>query len=118
MSLLKETTLRPRPDAMTGIRPGTWAHDAITRRWPEILERVYKENTLQSAVVDRLRRIGDDIPDAPIRRGKPSIIGTGDHGRAGRKDHSPQYHYTGSTGAGLHYLQGWPDRHVYPCGTG
>ncbi len=57
----------PLPVPMTGVNRNTWAFDTITRRWPDILNRIFHENDLPPKIVANLEAVGADIPDAPIR---------------------------------------------------
>jgi len=52
---------------MTGVDPGSWAHDTITRRWPDIGRKILAENRSPQAVTDGLEALIREIPGTPIR---------------------------------------------------
>ncbi len=57
----------PLPKPMTGRDRNSWAHDTITRRWPEIAMRLLKDNTLSSSQIEEIEALRAELPDAPIR---------------------------------------------------
>ncbi len=48
----------------------------------------------------------------------PAVARPGNHGRAGGEGHSAQHHHPGGARAGVHHLQGRPDRDGDPRGAG
>ena len=69
------TTKYPQPIFST--EPGSWAQSTVIDRWPEIVNRVIKENEFHPQVLDQLIQLRDGIPDQPIRQlkdpGAPDI---------------------------------------------
>ena len=69
------TTKYPQPIFNT--EPGSWAQSTVIDRWPEIVNRVIKENEFHPQVLDQLIQLRDGIPDQPIRQlkdpGAPDI---------------------------------------------
>ena len=69
------TTKYPQPIFST--EPGSWAQSTVIDRWPEIVNRVIKENEFPPQVIDKLIQLMDGIPDQPIRQlkdlGAPDI---------------------------------------------
>ena len=57
----------PMPEPMNALDPQAWAHESITRRWPEIARRMFTENDLPPFIQTRLEAFINDIPDGPIR---------------------------------------------------
>ena len=57
----------PIPDPLRGRENGTWAHDTVTRRLPEIARRVLAENDLPAPAETAIRTLIAEIPTAPIR---------------------------------------------------
>ncbi len=57
----------PIPNPLRGRESGTWAHDTITRRLPQIAGRVLAENDLPAPAETAIRALIADIPAAPIR---------------------------------------------------
>jgi uncharacterized protein with ATP-grasp and redox domains len=57
----------PLPAPMTGLDPASWAYDTITRRWPEISQRVMVENELAASIKTRIEALIADLPYALIR---------------------------------------------------
>ena len=52
---------------MTALDPKSWANASITHRWPEIARRIFSENKLTPAIMERIEALIADIPNAPIR---------------------------------------------------
>jgi len=69
------TTKYPLPIFST--EPGSWAQSTVIDRWPEIVNRVIKENEFPPQVLDQLIQLRDGIPEGPIRQlkdlGAPDI---------------------------------------------
>jgi len=69
------TTKYPLPIFSTEL--GSWAHSTVIDRWPEIVNRVIKENEFPPQVLDQLIQLRDGIPEGPIRQlkdlGAPDI---------------------------------------------
>ena len=65
------------PEPMTALDPKSWAFETVTRRWPEIAQRILSENKLPPAIQDRLRGLIADIPYGAIRliedQGAPDV---------------------------------------------
>jgi uncharacterized protein with ATP-grasp and redox domains len=57
----------PLPEPMTALDPKSWANDTVTRRWKEILQRMFTENNLPTSIEQRLETLRSDIPQASIR---------------------------------------------------
>ncbi len=57
----------PIPNPLRGREVGTWAHDTIVRRLPEIARRVLAENDLPAPAEAAIRALIADIPAAPVR---------------------------------------------------
>ena len=58
---------QPLPSPMTALDPTSWAYETVTRRWPEIANRIFIENELPQSIKSRLKTLISDIPEAPIR---------------------------------------------------
>jgi uncharacterized protein with ATP-grasp and redox domains len=58
---------QPLPSPMTALDPTSWAYETVTRRWPEIANRIFNENELPKSIKPSLKTLISDIPDAPIR---------------------------------------------------
>lgn len=55
----------PLPPPLTSDVPGTWAFDTMSRRVrSDILARIFRENDLQPAAVDRLRALDEELANA------------------------------------------------------
>lgn len=57
----------PIPDPLRGREAGTWAHNTIVRRLPEIARRVLVENELPAPAEAAIHALIADIPTAPVR---------------------------------------------------
>ena len=57
----------PLPPPLRGADVGSFAHQTVVKRLPRIARRVLKENDYPPAVVGRLQRLIDDIPEGHIR---------------------------------------------------
>jgi uncharacterized protein with ATP-grasp and redox domains len=57
----------PIPDPLRASELGSFAHDTVIRRLPEIVQRTLAENDFPSSVVWELQRLKAEIPDRPIR---------------------------------------------------
>ncbi len=55
------------PKPLRGIETGTWAHNTITIRLPEIARRVLKENDFPSRIQARIHQLVREIPESEIR---------------------------------------------------
>jgi len=55
------------PKPMTALDPDSWAYDTVTRRWPEIGQRMFGENDLLPEIAPRLEALITDIPQGRIR---------------------------------------------------
>ena len=56
----------PLPPPMNGVAKESWAHDTVTRRWPDIAARIIDENDLDEETVRALRSLAEEIPETPI----------------------------------------------------
>jgi len=52
---------------MTALDPDSWAYDTVTRRWPEIGQRIFGENDLPPEITPRLDALIAEIPQGRIR---------------------------------------------------
>jgi len=66
MAHLKNLTL-PIPEPLRGSEIGSFAHDTIVRRLPDIVRRTINENDFSTPVVKDLQKLIDEIPAAQIR---------------------------------------------------
>ncbi len=57
----------PLPEPLRGSELGTFAHDTIVRRLPDIARRTIEENTFPPSTVKALRDLIQEIPNRPIR---------------------------------------------------
>lgn len=64
---MPQLPIPPLPEPMTGVDTGSWAHDTITRRWPDIGRKILADNRFPRAVTDSLDALIREIPRAPIR---------------------------------------------------
>jgi uncharacterized protein with ATP-grasp and redox domains len=64
---MNKLPLSPHPEPMTGIDPQSWAYNTITRRWPEIIQRMFTENVLTPSIITRLETLVTDLPESPLR---------------------------------------------------
>jgi len=55
------------PEPMTALDPTSWAYETVTRRWPEIANRIFVENELPQSIEPELKALISDIPDKSIR---------------------------------------------------
>lgn len=55
------------PEPLRGSEIGSFAHDTIVRRLPNIVRRTLDENDFPITIVKRLQYLIDEIPDDPIR---------------------------------------------------
>jgi uncharacterized protein with ATP-grasp and redox domains len=64
---------------MTALVPDSWAYDTVTRRWPEIGQRMFAENDLPPEIKTQLEALIADIPHGRIRSikdvGAPDALG-------------------------------------------
>jgi uncharacterized protein with ATP-grasp and redox domains len=58
----------PVPDPLRGSEVGTFAHDTVVRRLPNIVRRTILENEYPDFVVQSLDALIAEIPDQPIRQ--------------------------------------------------
>jgi uncharacterized protein with ATP-grasp and redox domains len=65
--MTKKLPIAPLPEPMTGLDPQSWAYDTVTRRWPEILQRIFAENELTPSLTNKLNTLLADLPKSPIR---------------------------------------------------
>ena len=58
--------VRPLPPILRATKPGTWAHDTVSRRLrEEILTRVFRENTFFAPdIIERLRELDEELAGA------------------------------------------------------
>lgn len=63
--ILKPNT--PLPEPMTALDPESWAYETITRRWPEIAQRIFSENDLRTSIRKRIDNLIAEIPEAFIQ---------------------------------------------------
>lgn len=55
----------PLPPVLCSDIPGTWAHDTMSRRVrKEILARVFRENTFDENIVNRLTNLDEELANA------------------------------------------------------
>jgi uncharacterized protein with ATP-grasp and redox domains len=57
----------PIPEPLRGSKIGSFAHDTVVRRLPDIVRRTIAENDFSPNVVNTLQNLIDDIPEAQIR---------------------------------------------------
>jgi uncharacterized protein with ATP-grasp and redox domains len=57
----------PIPDPLRGSESGSFAHDTVVRRLPNIVRRTITENEFPGSVVQDLQKLIDEIPDQPVR---------------------------------------------------
>jgi uncharacterized protein with ATP-grasp and redox domains len=55
------------PDPLRASEPGSFAHDTVVRRLPEIVQRTQAENDFPGNVIRDLQSLVAEIPDSPIR---------------------------------------------------
>jgi uncharacterized protein with ATP-grasp and redox domains len=58
---------RKLPEPLRGKETGTWAHETITRRLPEIANRIKKENNYSSLIEEKIDQLIQEIPNGRIR---------------------------------------------------
>ena len=55
------------PPPIYSDQPGSWANSTVIKRWPNIAQKVIKENEFSPQIRSNLRQLIDDIPNRPIR---------------------------------------------------
>lgn len=58
----------PLPAPLTGAEEGSFAHDTVVRRLPDIAGRVLQENQLRSSAVAKLEQLIRELPGGKIRQ--------------------------------------------------
>jgi uncharacterized protein with ATP-grasp and redox domains len=61
------TPITPLPDPMDGSEPGTFAHAAVTKRFPKILRQTIGDNNFPPQVRQNLEQLIDEIPAAHLK---------------------------------------------------
>lgn len=55
----------PLPPELTSDEPGSWAYDTMSRRVrTDILARVFRENSLSSEIVEKLKQLDQELANA------------------------------------------------------
>ncbi|MGW8143379.1 MAG: damage-control phosphatase ARMT1 family protein [Anaerolineales bacterium] len=60
------TPITPLPEPMTANVPGTFAHSAVTKRFPKILRQTLSDNDFPPQVSRDLEQLMEEIPDANL----------------------------------------------------
>jgi uncharacterized protein with ATP-grasp and redox domains len=61
------TPKTPLPEPMTGSEPGSFAHSAVTERFPKILRQALADNDFPPRVRRNLEQLIEEIPDTNLR---------------------------------------------------
>ena len=61
------TPKTPLPEAMNGSEPGTFAHSAVTQRFPKIVRQTLSDNVFPPKVRRNLERLIEEIPTASLK---------------------------------------------------